>query len=125
MTGPCSEGDGPPVAPDVGHAQVQASPRSSKEGPSREPSVRQRRGQARGNWPGDWDREPVLLRRSGRERGGRVYLSEETLRVAFVAARMDPATRVEDVEVWRTVLGGHKGEAQVLLKIRRREAVTP
>jgi len=123
VTGPCSDGDGPPVAPDVGHAQVQASPRSSKEGPSREASVRQKRRQARGNYPGDWDRESVLLTSFGHDKGGRIYLSAETLRVAFAAASMDPPPRVDEVEVWRTVLGGHKGEAQVLLKIRLRRAV--
>lgn len=101
----------------------QTDPVQRRAGPSREPLVRQRRGQARGNAPEDWDREPVLLRRSGRERGGVVYLSAETLRRALVAADMDPATRVEDVEVWRTVLGGHKGEAQVLLKLRLRSGV--
>lgn len=125
MTGPHDGDEAPPFAPGEGHALGQAGPPTRQEGPSREPLVRQGRGRARGNIAEDWDREPVLLRRSGRERGGKVYLSAETLRVAFVAARMDPATRVEDVEVRRTVLGGHRGEAQVLLKIRLREAGRP
>ena len=113
----------PGLAPEDRATIGQVRTRTSKEGPSREASVRQKRRQARGNYPGDWDRESVLLTSFGHDKGGRIYLSAETLRVAFAAASMDPPPRVDEVEVWRTVLGGHKGEAQVLLKIRLRRAV--
>ena|SRR5712692_7938021 len=106
---------------DLQEDQVRTKVRNAMAAAFPKPLVRQRRGQARGNMVEDWDREPVLLRRSGRERGGVVYLSEETLRRAWTAAGVDPAPAPEDVEVFRAVLGGHKGEAQVLLKIRVRK----
>ncbi len=92
---------------------------------SRAPFVRQRRGQARGNIPTDPLYEPVLLRRSGRERGGTLYLAREILAAALTKAGLDPATPTEDLIVMRKILGGRRRIAQVLLEIRVRKGATP
>ncbi len=102
-------------------AKYVSTPGRAPEAPSRGSLVRQRRGPARGNIPGDPLHEPVLLRRSGRERGGTVYLAAEVLREALVKARLDPDVPIEDLEVMRRVMGGRRRIAQVLLEIRVRK----
>jgi len=84
-----------------------------------------RRGLARGNIPGDPAAEPVLLRTSGREKGGTLYLAREILDAALGKAHLPIGTPARDLIVMRKVLGGRRHIAQVLLEIRvRKEAGT-
>ena len=80
-----------------------------------------RRGLARGNIPGDPAAEPVLLRTSGREKGGTLYLAREILGAALEKAHLPIGTPARDLIVMRKILGGRRHIAQVLLEIRVRK----
>jgi hypothetical protein len=63
----------------------------------------------------------VLLRQSGREKGGVLYLSRDVLLEALAKAGIPLTTPVKDLEVMRKILGGRRGIGQVLLEIRVRK----
>jgi len=75
--------------------------------------------------PGDPAAGPVLLRTSGREKGGTLYLAREILDAALEKAHLPIGTPARDLIVMRKVVGGRRHIAQVLLEIRvRKEAGT-
>jgi hypothetical protein len=67
----------------------------------------------------------VLLRQSGREKGGVLYLSRDVLLEALAKAGIPLTTPVKDLEVMRKILGGRRGIGQVLLEIRVRRGAGP
>jgi hypothetical protein len=109
-----------PDAPKAG-----STPEAVPTAVSRGSTSDRRRASARGNIPGDSLVEPVLLRQSGREKGGVLYLSRDVLLEALAKAGIPLSTPTKDLEVMRKVLGGRRHIGQVLLEIRVRRGAGP
>jgi len=113
-----------PAVPTDAAVYGQAGPgRAPTAVPGARQTDRPSRNRAR-HLPEDAELEPVLFVRHGRETGGRIYVDRRTIERALATTRIPASTPIEELEVFRRILGGHPTEAQVLLVIRPRKGAT-